>query len=132
MDRKEFIVKGCALCGVTSALVFMDSCNKAVITPVNFTLDLTQAANAPLATVGGYVIQDNAIVIKTSSGYNAFSLVCSHEGCTVSYQGSSGFRCPCHGGTFDAAGNKAGGPPPTGLQKLTVTQNGNILTVKSS
>jgi cytochrome b6-f complex iron-sulfur subunit len=129
MDRKDFLIKTCAACGVIPALTFLDSCSKT--NPVNFTLDLSNSANAALNTVGGSVIQNGVIVIKTSSGFEALSLTCTHAGCTVSFISiSRGFACPCHGGTFDANGNVTGGPPPSNLTKYTVTQSGNILTIK--
>ena len=128
MDRKDFLLSTCALCGVTSALTFLDSCSK-IDTAISFTLDLTLPANAALNHVGGYVISNNAVVRNTSSGYNALSLVCTHAGCTVNYSGSS-FYCPCHGGSYDNNGNVTGGPPPSALKQLTVTQSGNIRTVK--
>jgi cytochrome b6-f complex iron-sulfur subunit len=130
MDRKDFLLTGCGLCAAGGVLAYLDSCNKGG-SGINFTLDLTSPANSALNTVGGYVIQnsDNAIVIHTSSGYNAFSLVCTHQGCIVGYNGSQ-FVCPCHGGRYDSNGNVISGPPPSPLQKLTVTQSGNILTIK--
>ena len=108
----------------------MDSCAKTQV--VNFTLDLSSSSNAALRTVGGYVIANGGTVIveNTSAGYVAISLVCTHNGCTVSYRGANGFTCPCHGGTFDANGNVTGGPPPTPLAKYNVTQAGTVLTIK--
>ena len=128
MDRKDFLLTTCAACGVTSTLTFLDSCSKAAA--VSFTVDLTQAANAALAHTNGYVINSNynVIVIKTSTGYEALSLVCTHEGCTVNFTGTA-FRCPCHGASFNITGAVTGGPAPTALTKYTVTQNGNILTI---
>src|SRR5262249_19734349 len=46
---------------------------------------------------------------------------CTHMGCPVAPDPSTGgFRCPCHGGTFDAAGAVTGGPPPRALTRLAV------------
>jgi len=130
MDRKDFLVSACALCGFGIAATVLDSCAKTQV--VNFTLDLSNASNAALRNVGGYVIANggNVIVENTSSGYVAISLICTHNGCTVSYRGSSGFYCPCHGGSYDASGNVTGGPPPTPLARYTVTQSGTVLTIK--
>jgi len=126
MDRKSFLKTTCAACGVTSTLLFIDSCSKQAF--VNFTVDLTLPANAALAHTGGSVINGNVIVIKTSTGYEALSLICTHQGCTVGYTGN-GFRCPCHGGTYNINGVVTGGPPPANLASYTVTQSGSILTV---
>jgi cytochrome b6-f complex iron-sulfur subunit len=133
MDRKDFLMKGCALCGVTAMITYLDSCsNNNNNHTFNFTIDLSSQANAALANTGGYVVQDDAIVIKTSSGYNAYSLICTHAGCIVNYVSSvPDFRCPCHGSVFDGNGNVVSGPAPSPLQKLNVTQNGTVLTVSS-
>jgi len=126
MDRKDFLKTTCAVCGVTSTLAFLDGCSKQVI--INFTLDLTLPANAALGHTGGSVINGSVIVIKTSTGYEALSLICTHAGCTVNYTGH-GFYCPCHGGTFNSTGAVTGGPPRSALTQYTVTKNGNILTI---
>jgi Rieske Fe-S protein len=130
MDRKDFIISACALCGVGLASSLLDSCAKTQV--VNFTLDLNNSANSALRSVGGYVIANggNTIVMNTISGYKALSLICTHNGCTVNYRGAGGFLCPCHGGTYDANGNVTGGPPPSPLPTYQVTQAGTILTIK--
>ncbi len=131
MDRKEFLLKGTAVCGLASTITFLNSCSKT--TPINFTIDLANPVNAPLLTVGGYVIQNNAYVRKTATGYVALSLICTHQGCIVLYRTGSTpiFACPCHSGTYDTNGNVTGGPPPSALIKLNVTESANVLTVTS-
>lgn len=53
------------------------------------------------------------------SDFAAFSSVCPHLGCQVSWEGHrSQFFCPCHNGTFDAAGEPTGGPPLAAHQSL--------------
>jgi cytochrome b6-f complex iron-sulfur subunit len=133
MDRKDFLLKGCALCSVATVVAYLDSCSKnGGDHSFNFTVDLSSPANASLATVGGFVEQDSAIVIKTSTGYKALSLICTHAGCIVNYVSSvPDFQCPCHGSVYDSNGNVVAGPAPSPLQKLNVTQNGTVLTIHS-
>lgn len=136
MDRKDFLLKGCAFCTVASVIAYLDSCSKkdtnGYYHSFNFTVDLTAQANAALGTVGGYIEQNGAIVIRTSSGYTALSLTCTHMGCTVNYVSSvPDFQCPCHGSVYNSSGAVIGGPAPLPLQKLNVTQNGNVLTIAS-
>ncbi|NKE58825.1 Rieske 2Fe-2S domain-containing protein [Lentzea sp. PSKA42] len=49
----------------------------------------------------------------------AFNATCSHQGCPVSYIGP-GFRCPCHGATYDENGQVIGGPAPAPLIKIPI------------
>ncbi|MBI2082152.1 MAG: Rieske 2Fe-2S domain-containing protein [Deltaproteobacteria bacterium] len=64
-----------------------------------------------------------AVVINGSKGYAAYSLVCSHLGCLVKWEGDKNeFVCPCHGAKFDVEGNVISGPPPKGLEKLTLEE----------
>ncbi|MCR3752925.1 Rieske 2Fe-2S domain-containing protein [Lentzea californiensis] len=49
----------------------------------------------------------------------AFNATCSHQGCPVSYAGP-GFRCPCHGATYDENGRVTGGPAPAPLTEIPV------------
>ncbi len=66
-------------------------------------------------------------------GLVAYSDVCTHLSCAVTYQGvSKQLYCPCHEGFFDAAtGNVLAGPPtrPLPLIELAV-QDGIIYAVK--
>jgi Rieske Fe-S protein len=127
MDRKDFLKATCAVCGVGSTIAFLEGCAKQQgFTP--FTVDLTLASNSALAHTGGSVINGDTIVVKTSTGYEALSLICTHAGCTVNYTGS-GFYCPCHGGTYNNSGAVTGGPPPAALTKYTVSKTGNILSI---
>src|SRR5262245_29968026 len=42
----------------------------------------------------------------------ALSATCSHLGCQVHWDTqASRFRCPCHGGVYDASGKVVSGPP---------------------
>ena len=50
---------------------------------------------------------------------SAFSAMCSHLGCNVNYdETTGGFKCPCHTGIYDANGKNISGPPPKPLKKL--------------
>lgn len=135
MERRSFIKASCTLCGLALVPGLLNSCSKSSTTTknVNFTLDLSSSTNSALQTVGGSVVSNDVIVIRTgTSSFVALSALCTHQGCTVGYNSNSKqLVCPCHGGTFDTNGNVLGGPPPKALQKFTVTQSGNTLTIKS-
>ncbi|MEO6833445.1 MAG: Rieske (2Fe-2S) protein [Chitinophagaceae bacterium] len=133
MERKDFLVKAGALCGLALIPGFIVSCNKdtTVLTPsANFTVDLNIPANASLNTVGGSLIINSILIIHTAAGFTALQATCTHQGCTVGYNTSgNNIICPCHNGVFDISGNVTSGPPPSALHKYTVTQSGSILTI---
>jgi len=60
-----------------------------------------------------------ALLIRSTSGISALSLVCPHLGCTVDPQ-PDGFTCPCHGSHFDLQGKLVRGPATKGLTALRV------------
>ena len=83
-----------------------------------------------------------ALLLKTESGYRAFSLVCTHLGCVVRWRPDEArkttsqkkiaghFACPCHGGAFDSEGKVVSGPPPRALERLEVRErNGQVFII---
>lgn len=72
-----------------------------------------------------------AVLINTSDGQlRAFSAVCTHLTCTVSYEGDTGtLFCPCHNGRFDLAGNVISGPPPKPLEAYEIEISGGDIYV---
>ena len=139
MDRKDFLKSAFSLCGLSMIPIgVMESCSTSGTTAptnVNFTLDLTNAANASLNAVGGALVINSTIVIcYAANTFYAYSSLCTHQGCVVGYNPavSTQIYCPCHGGAYNpTTGAVTSGPPPSGLTKFTVTRSGNILTVKS-
>jgi Rieske Fe-S protein len=72
-----------------------------------------------------------AILIRTKSDFKAYSLVCTHLGCTVQVK-SEQFTCPCHGSLFDAQGQVTRPPAGSPLQALRVeiTSQGKLTIYK--
>ncbi len=54
---------------------------------------------------------------------------CTHMGCPVALDDAGGFRCPCHGGRFDADGKPVAGPPKMPLTALAATRDGDRVLV---
>jgi Rieske Fe-S protein len=49
----------------------------------------------------------------------ALSATCTHLGCQVRWDAEAKhFKCPCHGGVYDAAGTVVSGPPPRPLDTI--------------
>jgi thiosulfate dehydrogenase (quinone) large subunit len=69
-----------------------------------------------------------AVLFRTKNGVFAYSAVCTHEGCTVSYKSSNKtLHCPCHGAEFDpfASGKVVQGPARDPLSAVKVKIEGN-------
>lgn len=113
----------------------LNSCKKSDSTPaiVDFTLDLTQSANSALNNIGGFIYQDGVIVAKSTTGnFIAVSQTCTHEGTTISYEGSQNrFHCPNHGSNFSETGAVINGPASSSLTKYNTALTGTSLRVFS-
>lgn len=138
MDRKEFF----SLLGFGSASVALTAClagcsknagsgTTTAPSNVDFTLDLSQAANAALQNNGGYIYNSGVIVARTTAGtYIAAQQVCTHESVSVVYQGSNHrFYCDGHGATFNESGTVTGGPAPRALKVYNTSLTGSMLRV---
>jgi len=66
-----------------------------------------------------FVPEKNIFVFRTREGFKALSALCPHLGCVITSHGP-GFRCPCHGSTFDPHGSVLDGPAPRPLSWLKV------------
>lgn len=100
--------------------------------------DLTP--NVPMARVVSLSRQDGwyreraretvFLVWDGATRVQAMSATCTHLGCQVRWDSvSTTFRCPCHGGVFDAQGNVVEGPPPRPLDRVIarIDDSGTVL-----
>jgi cytochrome b6-f complex iron-sulfur subunit len=134
MERREFLEK----LGIGAAFVItstcMQSCSKDSSGPVDFTLNLDDAANANLKANGGYVVSNSTVVARTLAGdYVAVPLKCSHDGLNqVQYRKSSNtFFCTAHGAEFSLAGSGLNSTGKNGLTLYKTTLTGTSLRVVS-
>jgi menaquinol-cytochrome c reductase iron-sulfur subunit len=69
------------------------------------------------------------LVWDGASSVHALSATCTHLGCQVRWDAeATRFRCPCHGGVFDANGQVVEGPPPRPLDRVeTRVESGAVL-----
>ncbi len=69
----------------------------------------------------------------SADDFIALSSTCPHLGCQVHWQGpEERYFCPCHNGTFDAAGVGTGGPPGDAgqvLPRYPLRVDGNLLFI---
>jgi len=143
MKRYEFL-KQFALGGsvLLAAPVILSSCSKDDDEPdsgqvpvpgSDLVIDLDSSAYSSLKTVGGYAYNGDLIIIRSAENqYLAFSKICTHQNCVVTYSHASGnLPCPCHGSVFSGTGAVLSGPAPRALRKYNASLNGTQLTIKA-
>ncbi len=92
--------------------------------PLEF--DLGHITNFPVGSRTVYS-EIPAVIHNRDGEFVAYSLVCTHLGCTLT-ESSSGFDCPCHGSQFDENGNVLAGPAQTPLkiQRVEILEDGML------
>lgn len=71
---------------------------------------------------------------RTTEGFYALSVVCTHLGCTPNYLAAeTKIKCPCHGSGFKLDGINFEGPAPRPLEryKISLAEDGQILVDKT-
>jgi nitrite reductase/ring-hydroxylating ferredoxin subunit len=130
ISRRDFlkiagtaILTACGLLGLGGLIRFLDTQTDPV-PPTDF--DLGPASNY---AVSSRTLRPEipAIVLRTTSGFTALNLVCTHLGCTVESK-PEGFTCPCHGSRFDPQGKITRGPAQKPLNSLRtgITSDGKL------
>lgn len=137
MERAEFLNKMGLGAMFALTATCLGSCSKDANTPsgpVDFTLNLNDAANAALASTGGFVIQNGVVIAKTGgSTYAAATVICSHEGeRQITYRANnSQWYCTAHGASFDINGNGLNSNGSRGLTIYKTSLSGTSLRVYS-
>jgi succinate dehydrogenase / fumarate reductase iron-sulfur subunit len=76
-------------------------------------------------------VETPVLVSRLGDAIVCYKSACPHLGCTVRWDGPSDqFRCACHGGAFDRAGNVTAGPPPRPLDQYESKLDGGMLLVR--
>jgi cytochrome b6-f complex iron-sulfur subunit len=98
--------------------------DQAIADARNNTISLKDADKLPAGSTLMFMFKSApSMLIHFDDGtWVALSAVCTHLGCTLSYQSPSPLIiCPCHGGQYDPhTGKNVGGPPPRPLTKFDV------------
>lgn len=134
MERKEFVkIIGAGILSASALSLILESCSKEESSATDpkvsgFTVDLADPANSSLKMDKGFIHKNKVIVINNAGNYIALSDVCTHEDCTVDFNGSV-LPCPCHGSQFNLEGKVLKGPAIRALTKYNVSRNGDVLTI---
>lgn len=73
------------------------------------------------------------VFVESSSGrVRVQTAICTHLGCTVNMV-PTGYKCPCHGSTYDIHGRNTGGPAPLPLVYFEVFKgaSGDLMVDKN-
>jgi cytochrome b6-f complex iron-sulfur subunit len=94
--------------------------------------NVSAVAEGTLSAVSG----ESVAIGRDAQGLYAMTLICTHEGCDMSTEGSvseQGVDCFCHGSRFDANGNVLNGPAQSPLQHFAVTvDSAGAITIDAS
>ncbi|TAH21621.1 MAG: Rieske (2Fe-2S) protein [Cytophagales bacterium] len=98
---------------------------------IDFTIDISNAANATLKNNGGALVSGDVIVARTNNGdYIALAKTCTHQGTTVDFQAAQNrFFCSNHGSVFNLTGSVVNGPALNPLKQFQTALSGNNLRV---
>jgi nitrite reductase/ring-hydroxylating ferredoxin subunit len=135
MERRTFL----STLGIGAAFALTATCiggctkdSVAAVTTTDFTLNLDDAANATLKTNGGYVISNNCVVARDTSGnYVAATVICSHEQKkqVIYDKTQNNYRCTAHDALFSLSGQGLNSKGSGGLTIYKTTLTGNLLRV---
>lgn len=98
------------------------------------TITVNNISGTSLANTGGAALVQagNNSILVTRTGdnsFNAFTAICTHEGCTITGFQSGAFVCPCHGSQFTTNGQVQQGPATRALQRFNTQFTNNVLTI---
>jgi Rieske Fe-S protein len=86
------------------------------------------ASTTDIPVGGGKILTDKKIVITQpqAGSFDAFTAVCTHQGCTVGTVSGGTINCPCHGSKFSIAnGSVVNGPATAPLARVDIKIQGN-------
>lgn len=137
LGRRGFLRGACAAGGL--AALGIGGCTVPVRSvPVVFggVVEIPLARFPELARPGGIVrVEDRrsprALHVRCNEdgSHEAISAVCTHQGCLVRPSGS-GFRCPCHGSSYDSNGENLTGPARRPLRRFEAVRDRDVIVLR--
>ncbi len=86
-----------------------------------------------LSREGKFFYPSQKVFIESKAGkVRVQTAICTHLGCTVNMT-DTGYKCPCHGSTYDKHGRNTGGPAPLPLVYFVVNlgASGDLMVDKT-
>ncbi|MBS3769400.1 MAG: Rieske (2Fe-2S) protein [Bacteroidales bacterium] len=98
---------------------------------VDFNIDLTADDYSDLQEEGGYVYENDIIIAYLGNDeYIALSKICTHNQCTVDFDGDEEkIYCSCHGSEFNLEGEVTSGPADEALKEYNTELDGQTLRI---
>jgi nitrite reductase/ring-hydroxylating ferredoxin subunit len=123
LPRRIFL--GCAATATACMASGCSTGHAAETTP--FTVS---AAQIPIGGAKFFPDQSTVVTQPNPGEFQAFSTVCTHQGCTVNEIRDGFIRCPCHGSRFHLAdGSAQRGPARQPLTRRATTVNGTDIRI---
>jgi len=88
------------------------------------------ASTADIPVGGGKILTGQKIVITQpqAGSFDAFTAVCTHQGCLVATVSGGTINCPCHGSKFSIAnGSVVNGPAASPLAPVSIKVQGTSI-----
>jgi Rieske Fe-S protein len=88
------------------------------------------ASTADIPVGGGKILADKKIVITQpkAGSFDAFTAVCTHQGCIVGSVTGGTINCPCHGSKFSITnGSVVNGPASSPLAPVSIKVQGTSI-----
>jgi nitrite reductase/ring-hydroxylating ferredoxin subunit len=123
--NRRTVAVGAGVLTVTAALPGCATAGRSAAAP-----GTTLGSTAQVPVGAGTVFADQQVVVTqpTPSNFEAFSAICTHQGCTVNDVTGGTINCPCHGSMFDITdGSVVRGPAQQPLPRLGITIERTVL-----
>jgi len=135
MGRRDFLNRGwkagVALIGAAAAWTTWDLLRPLPGSALGGSVKTIAPSEVPTNTTV-YVQAAQTFLTRIGDDVVALRQKCPHLGCTVSWCENAGeFECPCHGSTFNRAGEVRSGPSPRGLDRYAVTVSDDFVDVNT-
>lgn len=135
LSRKEFLATcgtGCLI--LTGLMALSQSCSTLTYVPYTMAdkklaVKKSDLEKKPFVLIRVEQLQAPIYLSKTSNGYVALLMVCTHKQCEVAPYGKV-LHCPCHGSEFDNNGQVLQGPAEKPLTRFTVSEDETSLYIQ--